>query len=376
MQADRDRGGSAPSVMALKVNGKRTKHIDQRDGERIMKATRRTFILGAAATAAAAASGRLAQAADPVFASAGRRFRYAHVDVFTSRPLAGNPLDVFLDARGLSDADMLAITRETFLSEATFVFPRDAATERDHGIRVRIFTPQGEVPFAGHPTLGTAMVLRHLRGMTRRPGGRPAVGPEQITLDLNVGQVPVTFTQDDSGQVFGEMRQVAPQFGALHDRATVAMLHHLTLDDIDDYAPIQTVSTGLPFAIVPLRRLSTLQSLRIDTDRMNAYTAGQEANFGFYYVTRDTQDADVALRTRCVYVGGEDAATGSAAGCTAGWLVRHGAVAPEQSVHIRQGVEMNRPSDLYVRASRDGERIVNVRVGGHAVQTMAGELVL
>lgn len=325
---------------------------------------------------AAASFGPASRAADRLVAPRARRFRYAHVDVFTSQPLAGNPLDVFLDARGLSDAEMLAITRETFLSEATFVFPRDAATEREHGIRVRIFTPQGEVPFAGHPTLGTAAVLRHLRMTARHPGGPATPDLAQIALDLNVGKVPVTFTQDASGHAFGEMHQVPPRFGAVHDRDTVAKLHNLTADDIADDGPIQTVSTGLPFAIVPLKRLSALQSLRIDADRMNAYTARQETNFGFYYVTRDTGDPDVGLRARCVYVGGEDAATGSAAGCTAGWLVRHGAAMPEQSVHIRQGVEMNRTSDLFVRAGREGEQIVSVRVGGHAVQTMTGELSL
>ncbi len=339
-----------------------------------MNTTRRTVIFGVAATAAAAAVPRAHAAAGA--ASPARRYRYAHVDVFTAEPLAGNPLDVFLDARGLTDAEMLAITRETFLSEATFVFPRDAATEREHGIRVRIFTPRGEVPFAGHPTLGTATVLRQLRLASRRPGGEPPADLARITLDLNVGQVPVTFTEDASGRTFGEMWQVPPQFGAVHDRETIAKLLNLAPGDIADFAPIQTVSTGLPFAIVPLKRLSTLRSLRIDADRLSAYAAEQGADVGFYYVTRDTGDRDVALRARCIDPDGEDAATGSAAGCTAGWLVRHGAATADEPVHIRQGVEMNRPSDIYVRASRDGERIVNVRVGGHAVQTMAGELVL
>jgi trans-2,3-dihydro-3-hydroxyanthranilate isomerase len=136
------------------------------------------------------------------------------------------------------------------------------------------------------------------------------------------------------------------------------------------------VSTGLPFTILPLKRLSALQSLRINEEKLNAYASKRERDFGFYYVTRDTGESDIALRARCLYVGGEDAATGSAAGCTAAWLVRHGAAASEQSVHIRQGVEMKRTSDIFVRASLDGDTVSNVRVAGYTVQTMRGELAL
>jgi trans-2,3-dihydro-3-hydroxyanthranilate isomerase len=340
-----------------------------------MKETRRRFLLTAGATGLALTLGP-SYASHAIAPLRPRRFKFVHVDVFTSQPLLGNPLDVFLDARGMSDTEMLAVTRETYLSEATFIFPRDAATESEQGISVRIFTPDGEVPFAGHPTLGTATVLRNLR-LTSKPG-RPASAASlaEISLDLKVGKVPVTFLTDSSGHTFGEMRQVPPKFGALHDKETVAQLHNLRNDDIADYGPIQTVFTGMPFAIVALKRLTSLQTLRIDAEKMNSYVAKQESNFGFYYVTRDAIEPDVSLRARCVYVGGEDAATGSAAGCAAAWLVRYGAAAPEQSLHIRQGVEMKRTSDIFVRASRDGDKIVNVRVGGYAVQTMEGEIIL
>jgi trans-2,3-dihydro-3-hydroxyanthranilate isomerase len=242
---------------------------------------------------------------------------------------------------------------------------------------VRIFTPDGEVPFAGHPTLGTATVLRNLRLAAMPPDLSSAAALAEIALDLKVGKVPVTFHADASGQAFGEMLQVPAKFGAFHDRQTVAQLYHLTVDDIADDGPIQTVSTGLPFAIQPLKRLSTLQSLRIDAERMSAYIAQQGSDFsGFYCVTRETGDSAVDIRARCLDVGSEDAATGSAAGCLAAWLVRHGVAAPDQTRHVLQGVEMKRPSDLYVRAGREGENIVNIRVGGHAVQTMEGELIL
>ena len=341
-----------------------------------MKIARRKVVIGAGVTGVAAIIGRVSYATDLIAPAHSRRFKFVHIDVFTSQPLMGNPLDVFLDARGLSEAEMLAITRETYLSEATFVFPRDAATEREHGISVRIFTPDGEVPFAGHPTLGTAMVLRNLRLASNPSIALPPGNSSEVALDLKVGKVPVTFIAEQSGKVFGEMRQVPPRFGALHDKETVARLHNLNRDDIADYGPIQTVSTGLPFAIVPLKRLSALQSLQIDTAMFKAYVAKQEAEFGFYFLTRDTGDAEVAFRARCLDVGSEDAATGSAAGCAAAWLVRYGAAAPDTSLQIRQGVEMKRTSDIFVRASKDGEMIMNIRVGGYAVQTMEGELLL
>jgi len=341
-----------------------------------VNSNRRRLLIAAGAVGLTASLNCFSPGSATAASSPRRRFRFAHIDVFTSQPLLGNPLDVILDARGMSDEEMLAVTRETYLSEATFIIPRDAETERKHGVRVRIFTPDGEVPFAGHPTLGTANVLRALHLAKASQRGSAVSELAEITLDLNVGKVPVTFRTDSSGRAFGEMRQVAPTFGTLHDKEDIARLHNLTSDDIADFGQIQTVSTGLPFAIVPLKRLSSLQSLRIDVRKMNEYTEKQGRDFGFYYLTRDTGDADVALRARCVYVGGEDAATGSAAGCAAAWLVRNGAAAPDESLHIRQGVEMKRTSDIFVRASRDGERIVNVRVGGYAVQTMDGEITL
>ena len=262
-----------------------------------MDTTRRKVAFGIGTLAVAATLGSASYGAEVMASRTSRRFKFVHIDVFTAQPLLGNPLDVFLDARGMSDAQMLAVTRETFLSEAAFVFPRDAATERERGIRVRIFTPEGEVPFAGHPTLGTATVLRNLRLASQRPGKSPADSLAEISLDLNVGKVPVAFHAGESGQTFGEMRQVPPRFGVLHDRETIARLHNFSADDIADDGPIQTVSTGLPFAIVPLKRLDSLTGLRIDAEKMNAYMAKQEPDFnGFYYVTRDTAESGVGIR--------------------------------------------------------------------------------
>ena len=183
---------------------------------------------------------------------ASRRYPFLQLDVFTTTPFAGNALAVFPDARGLNDAEMLSIAKEMNLSETTFVLPRDAATERRHGTRVRIFTVMEELPFAGHPTLGTGFALRGTSGA------------KEVVLDLNVGRVPVTFEDVPGKPAFGEMTQVDPKLGAVHDRDAVVRAAGLRDGDIDPSLPIQTVSTGMPFTIVPLRGLSTMRDLRVD----------------------------------------------------------------------------------------------------------------
>ena len=290
-----------------------------------------------------------------------RRFPWVQVDVFTSRPLEGNALAVFTDARGLSDVEMQAIARETNLSETTFVLPEPAAPP-GRPVRVRIFTVGEEVPFAGHPTLGTAFVLRE------------ASRAREIVLALGVGDVPVTFEEREEG-AYGEMRQRDPVFGAVHGAADVARALGITPADLDPCAPVQTVSTGLPFAIVPIRSLALLRGLRVDWHRAEAYLAGTEARF-FYLVCRETLDPAAALHARMLFYGGEDPATGSAAGCCAAWVVRHGLAGPGERVIIEQGIEARRPSRLFVRAGGERDRVSDVRVGGHAVVVSRGELTL
>lgn len=285
------------------------------------------------------------------------------VDVFTSRPLEGNSLAVFLDARRLSAEQMQAIAREMNLSETTFVLPRDPGTEQREGVRVRIFTVQEELPFAGHPTLGTAFVLRGNSGVS------------QILLDLKVGKVPVKFEDAAGKPCFGEMRQVDPEFGAIHDRDAVARACGLELDAIDASLPIQTISTGLPFTIVPLRSLKIIRALTINYPGANEYLQRSEGKF-FYFVSRETVDPAARLHARMLFHGGEDPATGSAAGCAASWMVAHGVARSDERVLIEQGVEMQRPSRIFVRASKADNRVVNVGVGGNVVEVMRGELFL
>ena len=292
-----------------------------------------------------------------------RRLAMAQWDVFSSRALEGNSLAVFPDGRGLTDAEMQSIAKEMNLSETTFILPREPAVEQERGIRVRIFTVQEELPFAGHPTLGTAFTLRGHSGA------------QQIVLELNVGRVPVHFEDHAAEAAFGEMTQIDPAFGEQHDREAVARSTGLRIEDFDDSLPIETVSTGVPFTVTPLKSLTVIQNLHIDSQRAADYLEKTGGKF-FYFVTRETVARDARLHARMLFYNGEDPATGSAAGCSAAWMVAHGVAAVDERVLIEQGVEMKRPSRIFVRSSQHDNRIVNVRVGGHAVEIMRGELFL
>jgi trans-2,3-dihydro-3-hydroxyanthranilate isomerase len=288
------------------------------------------------------------------------RLPMVQVDVFTDTALEGNSLAVFLDGNDLSTEHMQSLAREMNLSETTFILPHKSAA---NGTRVRIFTVQEELPFAGHPTLGTAFVLR----------GKS--GAKQITLDLNVGKVPVVFEDESGRPSFGEMTQMEPQFGQMHERAAVADACGLPANAIDSSLPVQTVSTGVAFTIVPIRSLATLQSMRIDFARADRYLSTSDSKF-FYFVSRETVDRDARLHARMFFYNGEDPATGSAAGCASAWMVAHGVARSDERVLIEQGLEINRRSRIFVRASQQANRVVNVRVGGNVVEVVRAEVFL
>ena len=292
-----------------------------------------------------------------------RRLAMAQWDVFSSRQLEGNSLAVFFDGRGLTDVDMQSIAREMNLSETTFILPRDAAIERERGIRVRIFTVQEELPFAGHPTLGTAFALRG------------ESGAQQVTLELNVGKVPVHFEDNAGEPPFGEMTQIEPTFLIQHNREAVAQATGISIQEFDESVPIETVSTGVPFTVTPLKSLAVIQNLQLDAAGAAEYLAKSSSKF-FYFVTRETVDRNARLHARMLFYNGEDPATGSAAGCAAAWMVAHGVAQPDERVMIEQGVEMKRPSWIFVRAAHRDNRVVNVRVGGHSVEIIRGEVFL
>ncbi len=292
-----------------------------------------------------------------------RTFAFVQLDVFTDRPLEGNQLAVFSDARGLSDSEMQKLARETNLSETTFIFPRDKAVEQREGFKVRIFTINEELPFAGHPTLGTAWYLRQhsLAG--------------EIVLDLKIGKVPVRFEHRDN-RLFGEMRQVDPKFGASHPHAEVAQALGVPVSELDESLPIQSVSTGMWFTIVPFRSLAVLQKLNLSWHQMAPYLERVGDNSFFYLVCRETVNEIATLHARMIFYNGEDPATGSAAGCCTAWAVQNGVLASGEQGLIEQGLETRRPSSIYIRADKQGQTVANVRVGGNVVQVIDGKVTM
>jgi trans-2,3-dihydro-3-hydroxyanthranilate isomerase len=289
---------------------------------------------------------------------------YFVVDVFTDEALKGNPLAVVMDTMELKTDRMQAIAREFNLSETTFVKRRSVAVEKQQsGIRVRIFTTQEELPFAGHPTLGTASVLKLVAPET--------VEDDTVTLALKVGAVPVRFSGEG---LFGEMTQREPEFGAELDLAEVARLTGLGVDDLDPGLPPQVVSTGTAFAIVALRSSAALARLEVNQREAQAWLRARGARW--FYVLGPTGEASPAWRARMQFNGGEDPATGSAAGCAISYLVERGAVQAGERIHLRQGVEVGRPSDLYLSAHIKLARVTDVRVAGSTVLVAKGQLFL
>jgi trans-2,3-dihydro-3-hydroxyanthranilate isomerase len=295
-----------------------------------------------------------------------REFEYHVCDVFTSKPLEGNQLAVFPSAADLSESEMQAIAREMNLSETTFVLRRDAETEREFGVRVRIFTTREELPFAGHPTLGTAATIR--RAIPEYSGA------QRIVLDLNAGRVPVVFPPERNAgnRTYGVMTQPEPNFGSMHEIEAVAPLLGLGEEDCATEPRPQTVSTGIPYCVVPLRSVEALERLRVDLAASERYFKSSEAKF-FYAIAPERPRV---WRARMQFYNGEDPATGSAAGCAVAYLVRHGIAAPDEEIHIRQGVEISRPSDLYGWAKSISGKVTDVRLGGSTVHVANGRLFL
>ena len=296
---------------------------------------------------------------------------YFVVDAFTTEPLGGNPLAVVMNTCGLATERMQAIAREFNLSETTFVERRPAEIERVEGVRVRIFTPREELPFAGHPTLGTAGVLKAEAPETMRG--------DTVTLALEVGPVPVRFEEGKASDAgfFGEMTQRDPEFGAELDPEIVARLAGLSADDLDPALPPQVVSTGTSFAIVALRSQAALERLKVNQEEAVEWL--RERGARLFYVLAPSLDEKlegVKFRSRMQFYGGEDPATGSAAGCAIAYLVSRGAVSSATRVHVRQGVEMGRPSDLFLSARKESAKVSDVRVAGSTVLVAKGQLFL
>jgi len=292
---------------------------------------------------------------------------YFVVDVFTEKALQGNPLAVVMNSAGLATEQMQAIAREFNLSETTFVERRAPAVEQTEGVRVRIFTTQEELNFAGHPTLGTASVLK-----MRAPD---SIEGDTVTLAENVGPIPVRFT---GAGLFGEMTQRDPEFGAELDSVEVARLTGLETGDLDPSLPPQIVSTGTAFAVVALRSADALARLQVNQEQATKWL--RERGARWFYVLGPTGKQEMSAgpewRARMQFYGGEDPATGSAAGCAISYLVMRGAVKSGAKTHVLQGAEIGRPSDLFLSAKRESSRVTDVRVGGSTVLVAVGKLFL
>ena len=280
------------------------------------------------------------------------------VDVFAEERYAGNQLAVVRGGAGLPDETLQKIALEMNYSETTFILWEE---ETDGGYDIRIFTPGEEVPFAGHPTLGTAYVIQH----------EILASPvERITLKLKAGEIPVTF-----GEVLW-MRQLPPTFGTILYSALVARTLNLETADLDDRSPVQEVSTGLPALIVPLRDLDALRRCKVDWERYTELAGSGKNLYVFCPEPHEDGPGDLSARMFANDLGvPEDPATGSAAGCLAAYLLEHSYLGTDSvDVRVEQGYEIGRPSLLYLQATSEADE-VRVDVGGKVQMVARGELV-
>ena len=287
------------------------------------------------------------------------------VDVFAEEKYAGNQLAVFRDARDISDAEMQQIAREMNYSETTFILSEE---KRNSGYDVRIFTPEEELPFAGHPTLGTAYMIQ--REIIREP-------VETIILNLQIGQIPVTLSYSGEQIDILWMQQNAPTFDQVFDTGPISQVLNLDKRDTDDRFPIQEVSTGLPFIIVPLKTLDALKRAKVARDKYFELIKDTAAKALFIFCPQTyNQQNDLNVRAFLDYYGvPEDPACGSGAGCLAGYLVKYRYLGKDKiDIRVEEGYEIGRPSLLFLRAE-DEEGKIDVSVGGKVIMIARGEFI-
>jgi trans-2,3-dihydro-3-hydroxyanthranilate isomerase len=292
-------------------------------------------------------------------------YEFFIVDVFAEEKYAGNQLGVFRNAEGISDEEMQRIAKEMNYSETTFILTDD---ERDGGFDVRIFTPEEELPFAGHPTLGTAFVIQ--QEILKNP-------VEKVILNLKVGKIPVSFSYEEDIPCVLWMKQKPPVFGSVIEIEPMAQSLNLDKGAFDERFPIQEVSTGIPFLIVPLKSLDYLKRAKVDYAKfMNAVeNIEAKAPLVFCPEAREEQN-DLSVRVFVDYYGiPEDPATGSANGCLAGYLTKHRYFGGNRiDIRVEQGHQIGRPSLLYLKAE-EMEEDIDVFVGGRAIMVAKGTFV-
>lgn len=295
-----------------------------------------------------------------------REWHYVTADVFTTRRFRGNQLAVFPDGSGLTDDEMQTITREINYSETVFVLP---AGDPANACRLRIFTPGGELPFAGHPTVGTAIVLAE-------SGAIATIGSEtRVVFEEGVGPVPVTLRRDDAGRFVAELTAAQPPERLDGAAGADAIAAALSLSPTDFAGDAEIWSCGVPFTIVPLNDRATMARIRIDP-RVWADELSRSAAPDIYVICRDaeTPGADLRVRMFAPLLGvDEDPATGSAAASLAGFLGR-GLPDGEHRWLVEQGIEMGRASYLEVTAKVAGGETIESRVAGSAVIVCRGTM--
>lgn len=286
------------------------------------------------------------------------------VDVFAENRFAGNQLAVFRNGKDYSDVEMQKLALEMNYSETTFIL---SDKKKKGGYDVRIFTPAKEVPFAGHPTLGTAyIILREIAGEDI----------DTITLNLQVGQIPVSLDLNNGELELLWMKQVSPKFGRVFSASETAGSLGLDLNDIDKKYPIQEVSTGIPFLIIPLQSLEAVKKAKVDKERFFSLVRDADAKALLIFCPHTYRDEnDLNVRVFADYYDvPEDPATGSANGCLAGYLVKYRYFNHTKiRVRVEQGYEIKRPSLLFLKAEKKREKI-DVFVGGKVFMVAKGTL--
>ncbi|MCM3584873.1 PhzF family phenazine biosynthesis protein [Mesobacillus maritimus] len=285
---------------------------------------------------------------------------YSIVDVFSQGKYTGNQLAVFKNAENISSREMQQIAKEINYSETTFIL---SDTKKDNGYDVRIFTPNEEVPFAGHPTLGTAYIIQN------EIVGEPI---EKLVLNFKAGQIPVSFDQQEE---ILWMEQNQPTFGRILNSNQVSEVLSLDKEYIDDRFPIQEVSTGLPVIIVPLKSLEAVKNVRINKEKYFELIEHTDAKAIMVFSPETYSDNNhLNVRDFADYFGiPEDAATGSANGCLASYLVKYRYFDKgEINIRVEQGYEISRPSLLFLRANDENDKI-RVSVGGKVEKIAQGE---
>jgi trans-2,3-dihydro-3-hydroxyanthranilate isomerase len=307
--------------------------------------------------------------------------RFIQLDVFTDQALAGNPLAVFPEAEEIPPEQMQQIAREMNLSETVFVLAPD---EKSALRRLRIFTPGSELPFAGHPVVGTWNVLAR-EGIVPLPEG--GTGSTQIIQEIGIGLLPVDVEFKDGEPVRVVMTQggfeIRGEIDDGHEQADTARALGLAREDLDESLPIQIISTGIGIVAVPVRALADLSHCRVNPELLSEIYKRVNAT-GVYAFTRETIEIGQARAHARFFIGdniGEDPATGSAAGALGAYLVHHGVagVEPVDGVHrfvIEQGDFINRPSRISLEVKGEPGNVQQVRVGGPSVIVMRGELIL